>query len=123
MKSITYFNVMNFLAKVNEFVLPFNYQEQTYLRETHMSVALKGLGFKFTNSILTLKNAGQMLFINYCLIIYLICLYIKSSLSEKNDDRRKCRKLKERLFFSPFLGMAIRCYIPMSIASYLNIKY
>ena len=55
-KDITYFNCMNFLAKVNEWVLSFNYQEQTHLRETHMSVALKGLGFKYTNCILTLKK-------------------------------------------------------------------
>jgi hypothetical protein len=57
-KGVTYFNVMNFLAKGNEIIMPFDYQEQTHLREDHMSVALKGLGFKFMNCILTLKNAG-----------------------------------------------------------------
>jgi hypothetical protein len=57
-KKVTYFNVMNFLAKANEFVIPFNYQEQTTLREKDMTVALKGLGFKYMNCILTLKNAG-----------------------------------------------------------------
>ena len=36
---------MNFLAKANELMIPFNYQEQSNLREQHMSVALKGLGF------------------------------------------------------------------------------
>ena len=27
------------------------------------------------------------------------------------------------MFFAPFLGMAFRLYIPMTIASYLNITY
>jgi hypothetical protein len=27
------------------------------------------------------------------------------------------------MFFAPFLGMAFRLYIPMTIASYLNIQY
>ena len=57
-KKVTYFNVLNFLAKVNEYVIPFNFQEQSYLRETYMHIALKGLGFKHMNCILNLKNAG-----------------------------------------------------------------
>lgn len=27
------------------------------------------------------------------------------------------------MFFAPFLGIAFRCYIPMTIASYLNITF
>ena len=59
---------MNFMAKANELVIPFNYQEQTTLREESMAVSLKGLGFKYMNCILTLKNAGQMLALNVCFV-------------------------------------------------------
>jgi len=31
--------------------------------------------------------------------------------------------LKKKMFFAPFLGIAFRLYIPMTIASYLNISY
>ena len=92
-KNITYFNVMNFLADLNEYVLPFNYQEQTRLRETYLSIALRGLGFKYTNSILTLKNAGQVLFINYCLIFVFVFLTLKVFVTRKNKDRRVRRAL------------------------------
>lgn len=57
-KGITYFNVLNFVAKLNEVILPFNLQEQTHMREEYISVALKGLGFKYADCILNLKNAG-----------------------------------------------------------------
>jgi hypothetical protein len=57
-KQVTYFNVLNFMAKLNEWMLPFNYQEQSHLREEYMSAPLRGLGFTNMNCILTLKNAG-----------------------------------------------------------------
>lgn len=123
LKKVTYFNVLNFLADLNEYVLPFNYQEQTRLRETYLSIALRGLGFKYTNSILTLKNAGQMLFLNYCLIIVFFFLTLKVLFTRKNKDRRMKRKIKEKVMFGPFLSIGIRAFIPMTIASYLNLKY
>ena len=58
LKKVTYFNVLNILAKANEVVLPFNMQIQANLREAKISIPLKGLGFSKTNCILTLKNAG-----------------------------------------------------------------
>jgi hypothetical protein len=58
MKSVTYFNVLNFLAVGNEIVFSFDYQEQAFLKEEHLSVSLKALGFKYMNCILNLNNAG-----------------------------------------------------------------
>ena len=122
-KQVTYFNVLNFLAEANEWILPFNIQNQSELREKHMSTPLKGLGFTNMNCILTLKNAGQMLFLNCC-IVMIFCYYLVMYKLKGTSDYKKTQKmLYKEIFFTPFLGMSFRLYIPMVIASYLNINY
>ena len=86
---------MNFLAKANEIVLPFNFQEQADLREHHMMVALKGLGFSNMNCILTLKNAGQMLFLNIVLVYVFFGRLILAKITNKTADIDKAEKLKK----------------------------
>ena len=85
-KEVTYFNVLNFLAKANEYVIPFNFQEQAYLREHYMHVALKGLGFSSMNCIITLKNAGQMLFLNCCFVLIFFAWYVKYRMTGLRKD-------------------------------------
>ena len=84
-------------------------------------VALKGIGFTSMNCILTLKNAGQMLFWNVILILVFFGVYLKAKLTDKQKDKDAALKMQNNLFFAPFLGLAFRCFIPMTIASYLNI--
>ena len=88
-----------------------------------MTVALKGLGFKFMNCILTLKNAGQMLFLNCCFVALFFGWFLRYKLSGLKRHHDKQAALQKKLFFAPFLGMAFRLFIPMSIASYLNLSY
>ena len=88
-----------------------------------MMVALKGLGFSSMNCILTLKNAGQMLFLNIVLIYVFFGKYLLAKYTDKTADKEKAEKLKKQLFFAPFLGISFRAFIPMSISSYLNITY
>ena len=88
-----------------------------------MTVALKGLGFTSMNCILTLKNAGQMLFLNIVLVYVFFGRYLKFKYTQKTQDYDKVEKLKNKLFFAPFLGISFRAFMPMAIASYLNIQY
>lgn len=60
---------------------------------------------------------------NYCLVFFFLFLFTKSQITRKNVDRRKHRKLKDKLFFSPFLGFGIRLFIPMTISSFLTIEF
>ena len=88
-----------------------------------MSVSLKGLGFTNMNCILTLKNAGQMLFLNICFVLLFIALFIKFKISGLRKDHSNQQKLMDKMFFAPFLGIGFRLFIPMSISSYLNMNY
>lgn len=115
--------MLGFLAKANEFVIPFEYQEQAFLKEEHMSVSLKGLGFKYMNCILNLGNAGQMLFLNCCFVGLFFLWYVRFMKTRLRKDYDNFSKYKKKMFFAPFLSMAFRLFIPLSISSYLNLQW
>ena len=88
-----------------------------------MKIALKGLGFSSMNCIITLKNAGQMLFLNMCFVAIFFVWYMRYKYTGLTKHFNKQEGYRKKLFFAPFLGMSFRAYIPMSIASFLNILY
>ena len=62
------------------------------LREHHMMVALKGLGFSSMNCIITLKNAGQMLLINLLFLCLLFGRHIKAKITNNPKDHEAALK-------------------------------
>ena len=43
--------------------------------------------------------------------------------TNQNKDFDKQNAYKKKMFWAPFLGIAFRAYIPLTIASFLNLKY
>jgi hypothetical protein len=64
-----------------------------------------------------------MLFLNCCLVVIFLFYFLRYKLLGAKDDKKTQKTMADNLFFSPFLGMSFRLFIPMLISSYLNLKY
>ena len=64
-----------------------------------------------------------MFLINLLFLCLLFGRHIKAKITNNPKDREAALKAQKEMLFAPFLGMAFRCFIPMAIASYLNIQF
>jgi hypothetical protein len=64
-----------------------------------------------------------MLALNVCFVILFAFWYIRAYSTGLRSHWDKKEEQRKKLFFAPFLGIAFRCYIPMTISSYLNISF
>ena len=81
---------------------------------------LRGLGFKYFNCILNLGNTGQIIGLNFSILLFALFLMTVLTLKKSNVIYRKSRDLNSKLFFGPFLALACNGFIPICISIELN---
>ena len=75
------------------------------------------------NCILLLGNPGQIFAFNLFLIVVLIVLLIIFKIKKSRIFYKGYNYFKSMLFWSPYLMLCFRAFIPLCIATYLNQKF